>query len=118
MTLPPCPARRLLESESGVFYCAHPLHHSEDDRVTAPVCQACDLWRQPPPPVFRPFPPPPAPPPRGPCRFLGEQTGLRDCPSCRGTVRVKVFACGHPLHVETTLAECPVCPDFQSRPLP
>jgi hypothetical protein len=44
---------------------------------------------------------------------LGEQIGTRDCPSCRGKVRLKVFACSHPAHGETTLPDCDLCEDFQ-----
>ena len=51
----------------------------------------------------------------GPCFHLGGQTGLRDCPTCDGSVRVKVFTCQHPLHQETTLRECETCPDFDAR---
>ena len=112
MTLPPCPARRLLESESGVFYCAHPRVHALEQRVTAEVCSICSRWREPPPETFRPFPPPP---PRGVCVHLGTEIGLRDCPGCRGLVRIKVFACGHPAHRETTLGECVSCSDHQER---
>jgi hypothetical protein len=35
--------------------------------------------------------------------------------TCRGNVRVKTFACAHPAHVETTLAECASCPDYEAR---
>ena len=45
------------------------------------------------------------------CRYLGEQTGLRQCSTCRGGVKEKVFACQHPENGETTLRECRVCPD-------
>lgn len=38
-----------------------------------------------------------------PCVHLGSELRLQDCPTCRGNVRVKVFAC--PLHGETTLAK-------------
>lgn len=115
MSLPPCHSRRDLPDEPGVYYCAHPQVHAADQRVTAEVCRACGYWRQPPPAAFRPFPPVPSRTAQGPCFFLGEQTGLRDCPSCRGTVRLKVFACDHPRHRETTLAECKLCPDFEPR---
>lgn len=36
----------------------------------------------------------PAPSPRGPCRWLGEATGrFVTCPTCRGVVKLKLFAC-------------------------
>ena len=110
--LPPCHSRRELAAESSVFYCAYPRMHVADQRVTAEICTICSYWREPPPETFRPFPPPP---PRGKCRHLGEQTHWRDCPSCGGNVRVKVFACAHPAHGETTVEECLACPDHQER---
>jgi hypothetical protein len=114
MQLPVCHSRRHIEPASSTFFCAHPRHHSALNLVTAELCVICPLWREPPPATFRPVPLV-MPKPRGTCAHLGEQTGLRDCPSCRGSVRVKLFACSHPLHVETTLAECATCPDFEPR---
>jgi hypothetical protein len=114
MSLPYCHSRHELEGEANVFYCAHPSMHVQDQRVRAEICQICTYWREPPPETFRPYPPPP---PRGVCRYLDEPCGLRECPTCLGNVRVKVFACTHPAHVETTLAECNVCPDHAEREL-
>lgn len=59
----------------------------------------------------------------GPCVYLGEAlrdaAGLgvtRDCATCRGTVRSKVFGCGHPGHDgTTTLKECQSCRDYAPR---
>jgi hypothetical protein len=116
MSLPACHSRRLFDGESAVFFCAHPQLHAKDNLVTAEVCRICPCWHEPPPPAFREFHSGPPPRPRGPCQHLGEQVGLRDCPSCGGTVRVKVFACGHPEHRETTLRFCTDCPDHQPRP--
>lgn len=48
----------------------------------------------------------------GKCIHFGEQTGTRQCQSCNGNVRLKVFSCSHPLHRETTLPECATCRDF------
>jgi hypothetical protein len=128
MNLVPCPARREInnpEGEPGVYFCAHPSHHSEDNLVTKENCWICPLWREPPPGEYRKFPPDPLPPGRipvvaarrrrEPCIFLGEQIGFRDCPSCGGSVRVKVFACAHPRHEETTLNECSRCPDYEPK---
>ena len=72
---------------------------------------------EPPPAEFRVLPPRFFERLQAACRYLGDQTGLRECPTCRGHVRVKVFACRHPNHVETTLAECEQCRDF-ALPLP
>ncbi len=56
---------------------------------------------------------------RGPCQFLGQETGLRDCSTCRGHVRVKEFAClhaGHAARPVTTARECQSCRDFSPSP--
>jgi len=122
MKLPACHSRRELPSPQNEFFCAHPQVYAVGGVVTPEICRACDRWRQPAPPAFRPFPPaepPVRPRPRGPlrspCFHLGEQTGLRDCATCRGTVRVKVFNCLHPLHRETTFDECRDCRDYDAR---
>jgi hypothetical protein len=115
MDLPPCHSRRALAPDGRVFFCAHPQVHSRENLVTAEVCRVCAHWQGPPPAAFRPFPPQPPAPPRGPCAHLGEQAGERTCPGCRGAVRLKVFACAHPEHGQTTLAECGRCPDFRPR---
>jgi hypothetical protein len=52
------------------------------------------------------------------CIHLGVETGEQiDCPECRGTVRVKIFAC--PLHTSCAIAKalpghacCTTCPDY------
>ncbi len=59
-----------------------------------------------------------------PCRFLGEPLRddagspvLRECRSCKGTVKLKVLACSHPGHADdptTTSKACRTCPDFAS----
>jgi hypothetical protein len=113
MALPECHSRRFLEHEEDVYFCAHPRMHARDSLVSTGVCMVCDYWRESPPAEYRPFPPPK---PRGPCVYLGGLTRLRECPGCRGTVKVKVYACGHPAHGETTLAECTACRDFEPRP--
>jgi hypothetical protein len=118
MDLPPCHSRRSLAPESRVYFCAHPDHHSRDGLVTAEMCRICPLWKEVPPVQFRKFPPDPPPKPRGRCLYLGAAVGWRECPSCRGSVRIKVFACSHPRHRETTLAECAECPDHEPSPDP
>jgi hypothetical protein len=92
------------------MFCVHPRVHVAGQRVRAEICKLCGYWKEPPPEEFRPFPPPP---PRGVCAFLGEQTGLRECACCRGKVHLKVFACSHPDHAETTWDECMACPDHR-----
>ncbi len=55
----------------------------------------------------------------GPCRHRGEAVDVAECPSCGGTVRLKVFACA--VHARCTasravagLACCASCPDFEA----
>ena len=115
MSLPFCHSRRELESEPGVLFCVHPRVHVNSQRVSPSICKMCDYWKQPPPEQFRPFPPPP---PRGRCAFLGELTGHRECATCRGRVQIKVFACSHPAHTETTWDECLHCPDHREAKAP
>lgn len=58
---------------------------------------------------------------RPPCVHLGEpvlgpdgEPVMRDCPTCTGTVRLKVFGCDHPAHGETTMRQCRECPDYEA----
>ncbi len=111
MNLPPCHSRRPVPI-AGFAFCAHPRMHAPANLVTPEICKLCGYWREPPPPSFRPVV---LTKPRGPCVHLGPQTGLRECATCAGRVRVKVFACAHPRHGETTLAECASCPDHEAR---
>ena len=115
MSLPPCHSRHELSDEPGVFFCRHPLIHALDNRVTAEVCACCSYWKLPPPENPRAFVPGKPRSALGPCRHLGGRTGERECPSCLGSVRLKLFACHHPLHEEITLAECTTCADFEPR---
>jgi hypothetical protein len=116
MALPACHSRRLFDGEESLFFCAHPQLHAKDNLVTPEICRICPYWQQPAPPEFRPFRPDARPKPRGPCLHLGEQTDLRECKTCGGSVRVKVFACAHPDHRETMLRYCAGCSDHQERP--
>lgn len=119
MILPPCHSRRALPQESDVYFCAHPNYMIKDNLVTLENCRVCPWWQQPPPVEFRPFYLlPSGKPRRGLCEFLGEHIGLRHCGTCPGSVKVKVFACNHPAHVETTLNLCEACLDFQGRDNP
>src|SRR5262249_8463570 len=52
-----------------------------------------------------------------PCRYLGSEVRRQTCPTCRGTVELKVFACA--LHGECTLGKalpgvacCAQCSDY------
>jgi hypothetical protein len=112
MPLPECHSRHELREGSRTFFCSHPKMHSRDHLVTSAVCRVCELWKEPPPENPRPVVPPPAQQATGQCFFLGECTGERECPSCRGRVRVKTFACRHPYHDDVTLKECQHCGDF------
>ena len=49
------------------------------------------------------------------CVYLGNKLGERDCPSCKGNVRLKVFACQHQSHEEATIRDCQVCSDYEPR---
>lgn len=49
------------------------------------------------------------------CRFGGEPTGkMIECPSCKGNVRRKEFACE--LHGLIVAARCHGCKDFEGKP--
>lgn len=112
MTLPVCHSRHSIPGESGTFFCAHPSVHARDHLITPPVCELCSYWSDPPP--FKPRPVPDRIVRRGAsCFFLGDERGLRECPSCHGRVRQKVFDCRHVLHAETTIAECRDCRDYE-----
>jgi hypothetical protein len=56
-----------------------------------------------------------------PCVHRGEVRREQQCPTCRGSVRLKVFACA--LHGECTIARalgglacCATCPDYDAGP--
>jgi hypothetical protein len=61
---------------------------------------------------------------RPPCVYLGlpipDEGGgqaMRECASCRGSVRLKLWACLHPGHEgrpETTTRECLGCGDYEA----
>ena len=61
--------------------------------------------------------PKPARPPLGPCVHLGKENGRIECPACRGTVKIKTFACD--VHGKCTLGKslddvacCVGCDEF------
>jgi len=114
-SIPPCHSRQELPEEHGVYFCRHPRVHAPDNRVTAEICRICCHREQPAPVAPRPFEPGKPRSALGPCRHLGDQIGERACLTCRGSVRLKVYGCGHPLHVETTLGECAACADYEPR---
>lgn len=75
----------------------------------------CELNHDPPAPRCHlcgrrglvPWPPGAAP---GPCPHLGPQVGEEECESCRGRVRLRVFACASRVHgPATTLPKCAGC---------
>ena len=54
-------------------------------------------------------------PPRPACVHLGAPTGAtRDCPSCHGRVRLKLFACA--VRGEIVLDDCRTCKDHTQTP--
>ena len=111
--LAPCHSRREFDPQEQKFFCAHPKVGVADALVSPEFCRVCSLCRQSPPAQFRTRPPSQTRQRRTvPCRHLGDQTGLRDCPTCRGQVQVKVFACSHPGHRETTRDQCLQCGDY------
>jgi len=116
MKLPECDSRRPVEDAEDEFLCLHPQVVSRGNRVTDGICKSCVYCQSPPPgelvepeedSTLRRI---------GPCRHLGEQTGGRRCGSCGGSVRIKIFACRHPDHTETTLRDCLLCEDYQREP--
>ena len=115
MRLPPCHSRRELEPGTKVFFCAHPDMVAPDQLVTPAICKACHYRQMPPPEKFRDIFRPLALNREGPCFHLGEMKGLRDCPTCKGSVRLKVYQCHHPLHSDTTIRECKICLDYEPR---
>lgn len=51
------------------------------------------------------------------CGYLGAPTGETHlCPTCKGTVRLKVFDCVHPAHGQVTVKDCEVCSDYLQKP--
>lgn len=115
MTLPACHSRRELPEGGSTYFCAHPMMHCADQLVTSAVCSICSYWRQPPPEQFRPFDPAGLHVRRtGDCFHLGEHVDWKECPTCAGHVRLKVFACRHPLHHQTTIGDCQKCRDYEN----
>jgi hypothetical protein len=110
--LPDCDARREFDSANGKFFCAHPLVHIAGDIVTSFICSICSRWQEPQPREYRAFPSASGIKPKS-CQYLGNQIGWQECPSCRGSVKLKVFACHHPDHESTTLDRCTLCRDFK-----
>lgn len=115
MKLPPCHSRREIKPELSQYFCTHPQVYSKDGLVSAEICKLCHLHQLPAPQNPRPFPSVGVRVRTGPCWYLGEQVGLRECSSCRGRVQVKVFQCSHPHHETTTYQECDRCDDHESR---
>jgi hypothetical protein len=85
---------------------------------TADQCRVCWLYAY--DPAYRALWDAAGPAPRrtGPCVHRGPEVRQEECPTCRGRVRLKVFACG--LHGECTVARplagtacCATCPDYE-----
>ena len=108
-----CHSRREVKAEEDVFFCAHPQVVSRGNLVNSWSCRHCRFRTQPPPERPLPFRPRGATLYDGPCQYLGQQRGLRECTSCKGSVKIKVFGCGHPEREETTIKECRYCGDFK-----
>lgn len=49
------------------------------------------------------------------CVHLGDEKGRRLCAGCQGHVELIVYACAHPAHGETTIANCQRCGDHEAR---
>lgn len=113
--LPYCHSRRDHDSDNGVYFCAHPRVHTPANLVRANICRLCTRDQEPPPQTFRSYPSSFGVTREGPCWYLGELMGLRQCPSCRGKVRVKVFDCDHADHESTTIRDCIRCADYERR---
>jgi hypothetical protein len=113
--LPHCHSRRDFNPQEQIYFCAHPLVNIDRQLVTPAVCGHCTRWRDPKPEKFRDFPTKVHVRRDGPCMYLGEQTGLRDCPTCRGNIKLKEFRCHHPAHTTTIINECHVCFDYEAR---
>jgi len=110
--LPDCYARRAISGETRRFHCLHPKVHIRDQIVTPAICGICTRWQEPRPESLRPDSDLVRIDRGLHCRFIGSEIGLRPCPTCRGTVNLKLFSCSHPSHMETTLHECRLCADY------
>jgi len=116
--LAPCHSRRAFDPSQQSFFCAHPGVGAFDGMVSPALCKICRQSAEPAPIRFRDRSEAPRRPRAQPCSFLGKETGLRECPTCHGKVKLKVFDCHHPKHPETTISECQRCPDYGSAVVP
>ncbi|MEX0937776.1 MAG: hypothetical protein WDZ59_07935 [Pirellulales bacterium] len=112
MAFVPCHSRREIPGQPQLYFCAHPKMMVKGNVVTRSICRQCKYCHEPPPNEFLPYRPPPFFENDGPCFYLGEQSGTRDCRTCRGSVKLKVFQCHHPAHQETTYEACKHCRDY------
>ena len=117
LPIPACCLRQELEGVSDRFFCAHPLVKVPAGIVRPRTCRVCIFANARPAGALRNYDPQVAGRLSGSCRHLGGLIGLRDCSTCAGHVQVKVFACTHPRHGETTASVCLNCQDFTPRPL-
>lgn len=111
--LPACHSRRDWDETSGTFFCAHPNVHTRDNLVRAAICQSCTKWQEPAPEEVLEPGGTPTSDRCAACLHLGRTIRLDDCASCKGSVKIKVFACGHPEHAETTYRGCLPCRDYE-----
>jgi len=109
--LPSCPARRDFDPATQRYYCAHPRIGTPSGRVSPEFCRPCLLSAEPMPTELREISPPLRITAARQCRYLGAVIRERECEGCRGRVVVKVFACRHSDHQETTWRDCLTCPD-------
>lgn len=110
---PECHSQRTIGDDSPHCFCAHPNVHARGQLVSPEMCRLCEFRTKPPPETFRPFPPRRRGGNNEPCFYRGDHAGLTECQTCRGAVKLKTFACRHPLHTQVTLRECESCVDFE-----
>jgi len=99
----------------------HPGREAQPGTFTPDQCLLCWLYLN--DPAYRALWDAPGPDPgrTRSCRHRGETRREQECPTCRGVVRLKVFACE--LHGECTIGRslagvacCATCPDYEAGP--
>jgi Tfp pilus assembly protein PilF len=110
--LPACHSRRHFVPARGKFFCAHPGVGAVEGLVSPAFCRLCPLWQRAAPDRFRTPADVPALRRFGSCRFLGSFVGFKECDTCRGRTKLKLFNCHHERHDSTTSYECLKCKDY------